>query len=55
MAFIKPAGKWQVEFFVAELPRIVREYEACIALIKPKEDNQQRLSPHHLLPLSPAV
>ena len=40
MAFITPAGKWQVEFFVAELPRIVREYEACIALIKPKEDNQ---------------
>ncbi len=55
MAFIKPEGKWQVEFFVAELPRIVREYEACIALIKPKEDNQQRLSPHHLLPLSGGV
>ena len=41
--------------FGAELPRIVREYEACIALIKPKEDNQQRLSPHHLLPLSDGV
>jgi len=24
--------------FVAELPRIVREYEECIALIKPRED-----------------
>ena len=26
--------------FVAELPRIVREYEACIALIKPKVDKE---------------
>ena len=25
-------------YFVAELPRIVREYEECIALIKPRED-----------------
>ena len=25
-------------YFVAELPRIVREYEECIALIKPEED-----------------
>jgi len=25
-------------YFVAELPRIVREYEECIALIKPQED-----------------
>ena len=25
-------------YFVAELPRIVREYEECVALIKPKED-----------------
>ena len=61
MAFIKPEGKWQVEFvrgvdlFGAELPRIMREYEACIALIKPKEDNQQGPSPHHLLPLSGGV
>lgn len=27
-------------YFVAELPRIVREYESCIALIKPKEDKE---------------
>ena len=27
-------------YFVAELPRIVREYEACIALIKPKVDKE---------------
>ena len=27
-------------YFVAEMPRIVREYEACIALIKPKEDKE---------------
>ena len=25
-------------YFVAELPRIVREYEECVALIKPRED-----------------
>lgn len=31
-------------YFVAELPRIVREYEECIALIKPKEDKEAILS-----------
>ena len=31
-------------YFVAELPRIVREYEECIALIKPKEDKTAILS-----------
>ena len=31
-------------YFVAELPRIVREYEACVALIKPKEDKAAILS-----------
>lgn len=31
-------------YFVAELPRIVREYEACIALIKPKEDKESILA-----------
>ena len=31
-------------YFVAELPRIVREYEACVALIKPKEDRDAILS-----------
>ena len=32
-------------YFVAELPRIVREYEACVALIKPKEDNFRSTPP----------
>lgn len=31
-------------YFVAELPRIVREYEECVALIKPKEDREAILS-----------
>jgi len=31
-------------YFVAELPRIVREYEECVALIKPKEDRAAILS-----------
>ena len=31
-------------YFVAELPRIVREYEECVALIKPKEDRDAILS-----------
>ena len=31
-------------YFVAELPRIVREYEECIALIKPEEDKAAILS-----------
>ena len=31
-------------YFVAELPRIVREYEECVALIKPKEDKAAILS-----------
>lgn len=31
-------------YFVAELPRIVREYEECVALIKPREDRDAILS-----------
>ena len=31
-------------YFVAELPRIMREYEECIAIIKPKEDKTAILS-----------
>ena len=31
-------------YFVAELPRIVREYEECVALIKPEEDKAAILS-----------
>lgn len=31
-------------YFVAELPRIVREYEECVALIKPQEDRAAILS-----------
>ena len=31
-------------YFVAEMPRIVREYEECVALIKPKEDKTAILS-----------
>ena len=31
-------------YFVAELPRVVREYEECVALIKPKEDKAAILS-----------
>lgn len=31
-------------YFVAELPRIAREYEECVALIKPKEDRDAILS-----------
>ena len=38
LSSLKASGKSNL--FGAELPRIVREYEACIALIKPKEDNQ---------------
>lgn len=31
-------------YFVAELPRIVREHEECVALIKPREDRDAILS-----------
>ena len=31
-------------YFAAELPRIAREYEACIALIRPREDRESILA-----------